>query len=505
MKTRTSFFLLSLMLGACGVVKKENRFVDENLPNASLLDELEPPRLVGSSVAPGVNNVPLDAQIYFVFDKPLKANAVLVDTIKVTRTDTGERVRGESVYTHGRLEFIPERKFFVGNASDGKQQTLYSGLQADTGYMIELGDVFGEKGTRSPDSGKAHSFSTARVDYGIYWLGDDGEYEKAVPGGQSKYFDLAKPTVIYMHGWQKGTSQYNMQKENPFLYTSDAFGSGSLMRLWRTRDYNVGVFFWSQFADEKDVRNAEVKVWKGESTEKDQDGGTLGMRYRVRSGDFVPSVLRKSITEVFVEQYTQVFEGYRGPGIRLVGHSLGAQLAGRAAHLISREATAGRVANEIVPKRLAFLDAFWSKGAQKYLGAKSTAEVFNAEVTAFVKLRGAVVEQIKTSALGGTFAGDENLLLRRVSAFHRVWPRFISPTDQASLHGYAPIWYFGSIQGALTTTAGFTGASAGDDDILKHMNLARGSKLVFWKHVNGVDTADAADDGFEDSPGVETW
>jgi hypothetical protein len=505
MKRYFSLFMMSVLLGACGVVKKEENFAKQDSPGISLLNEQEPPRLVGASVAPGVNNVPLDAQIYFVFDKPIKKSLVRSDNIKLIRSDTGEIVRGETQYVDGRLEFFPERKFYFGKASDGKTQTLYSGLQADTGYMVELGDVVGENDVRSPDSGKAYLFSTSRFDHGFYWLGDDGEYEKASSSGNSKYFDLAKPTVIYIHGWQKGTSKYNLQKENPFLYTSDAFGSGSLMRVWRSRDFNVGVFFWSQFADENDVRDAEVKVWKGDGSEKARDGGVLGMRFRVRNGEFVESGLKKSVAQTFAEQYAKVFDGYRGPGVRFVGHSLGAQLAGHAAFLISQDAAAGRVASEIVPKRLAFLDAFWSKGASSYLGSKSSAEVFNSEVTALVKSRGVVVEQIKTSALGGVFAGDENLNLRRLSAFHRVWPRFISATDQLSLHVYASVWYLGSMQAALSTNAGFTGAAAADEDILKNMNMSRAAKPVFLKHVSGVDTSEPSDDGFEEAPGIETW
>ncbi len=508
------FFATAFAFAACGVSGKnqdslESPRIGGERFEARLVGQemVEPPRLVGASVSPGVNSVALDAPVFFVFDKPLARTRVRADTVRIVRADNGEIVRGETRYINNRLEFFPERKFFaVEKGDDGKPTTLYSGLQPDAGYLLSIGDIFGEDGSLSAASNQTYSFSTVRVDAGISWIGDDGEYEKFRPGNEEKYFDPARPTVLYLHGWQKGTSESNMFRENPFLYTSQAFGSGNLVRAWRSQGFNVGVFHWSQFADEPDVRDAEWKIWTaGEDAPGGANKGLQRMRYRVRSGGFVNVSDGKSVADLFVETYLQAFANYRGPGVRLVGHSLGAQLAGHATYLISKEAEAGRIPSEIVPTRLALLDAFWSKGGRAYLGGKSTAQVFLAEMQELVKSRKVVVEQVKTSALGGIFAGDENLGLRKLTAFHRVWPRFLPVTDQASQHVYSVPWYLGTIQLSLPTTRGFTGAALNDDDARKNMNLSRSNSLVHFKQISGANTPDVVDDKFEDALGVETW
>ncbi len=38
--------------------------------------------------------------------------------------------------------------------------------------------------------------------YGLYWFGLNEANQKFVPGEQNPYLDPARPTMIFVHGWQ---------------------------------------------------------------------------------------------------------------------------------------------------------------------------------------------------------------------------------------------------------------------------------------------------------------
>jgi hypothetical protein len=45
------------------------------------------------------------------------------------------------------------------------------------------------------------------LDYGLYWFGDADNWQKAIPNQSNAYYSASKPTIIYIHGWQKGSSK----------------------------------------------------------------------------------------------------------------------------------------------------------------------------------------------------------------------------------------------------------------------------------------------------------
>ena len=463
------------------------------------------PKLISSSVVPGSDKVEIDSRIIFTFDMPLNSSQIDSNTIRIRRSDTGELLQGDVRYANNSIEFQVDRRFLMKSKSDGSMETVYSGLKAELAYAVQFGTLFGEDGSQSPDSGKLFSFRTVQEDHGIYWLGENGEYEKFRPGIQSKYFDPLRPTVLHLHGWQKGTSQYDMQRENVFVYTGSPYGNANVIGKWRNKGYNVGEYFWNQIADEQDIRDAETKVWLGESGTRSGTDGTISMRYRLRNGNFVSMPAEKNVTTMFVDEYMQAFADYQGSGVRLTGHSLGAQIAEHAIYLLAKSADEGKIANKIVPTRLALLDPFWSKGGKAYLDGKSTAEVSSPEILGVVSSRNLVVEQVKTSLIGGIVVGDENLPLRKVTAFARVLPKFIPQTDMASLHLYSYVWYLNSIERLIPTSSGPLGAAAPDAEIWAKMNFSHGANPVYWKQVAGSDSPKVDDDRFEDVSGVETW
>jgi hypothetical protein len=107
-------------------------------------------------------------------------------------------------------------------------------------------------------------------------LGNDWEINPAALS--NAIYDPSKPTVIYFHGWQPGSGG---NKEG-FLWTNPQQSSETIQTLtaWKAAGWNVGVFYWNQFADEGTVfdlvpvyvSEAEAKIWSSQ--------GPKGMRYK---------------------------------------------------------------------------------------------------------------------------------------------------------------------------------------------------------------------------------
>ena len=51
-----------------------------------------------------------------------------------------------------------------------------------------------------------------KLDFGLYFFGEKQNNDKYVVGKKNKYFDPKKPTVIYVHGWERGTTVRNFRE-----------------------------------------------------------------------------------------------------------------------------------------------------------------------------------------------------------------------------------------------------------------------------------------------------
>ncbi|WP_374326081.1 hypothetical protein [Aquipseudomonas alcaligenes] len=67
--------------------------------------------------------------------------------------------------------------------------------------------------------------------------------------------------------------------------------------------------------------------------------------------------------------------GYSGSNIRILGHSLGNQMAIVLTKKISDAVTAGTLSSKLLPKRVALLDPFYSNNAKSWLGNQWTGAV----------------------------------------------------------------------------------------------------------------------------------
>jgi hypothetical protein len=323
------------------------------------------------------------------------------------------------------------------------------------------------------------------LDHGLYWFGYGDSWQKAVPGYSNAYYSAGKPTVIYIHGWQNGSTQ---SKNRETFNRLDAGGPNlDLAHAWLAAGYNVGVLYWNQFADEGEVKDAEAKIWTAT--------GPRAMRWRNASGVYSNGPTQ-SVGDLLFQSYKDNLAGYTGSNIRLLGHSLGNQVAIVLTKKISDAVSAGTVSSKLLPKRVALLDPFYSNQGKSYLGNKWTGEVCRSYVSE-LKTKGVIFEAYRTSAVTSTiFVGDNNTGLMNMTAFSEVKTGYFNSTQQTQKHNAAVwhyLWSFASNPPLITGTSNqAASASTSDSRITTLMNGTQ--KLV---HDLGGTTKEPSDDSFK--------
>ncbi|WP_152983717.1 cell adhesion domain-containing protein [Peribacillus muralis] len=339
----------------------------------------------------------------------------------------------------------------------------------------------------------AAAYDGQTLDTGIYWFGSGNVSQKFIAGQSNSYFGASKPTLIYIHGWQKDTTASLFRETfNPKRNDATNGPDVNTVNYWVSKGWNVGIFYWNQLADEGEVKDAEAKIWTS--------SGPQGMRWRKKDGTYstagAPTV---SAAQLFVNTYKQAMQGFTGSEVRFAGHSLGNQLVTNSAKLISDQVDGGTIATNLRPKRVALLDPFWSKDAKSYLGNKWTGELCRQYVT-HLKTKGVAFEQYKSSAITDVGIGDSNNGMIQLTAFAELKPWYISATDQGGKHGAARDWYFYSmgfgapaeIQNGAAT--GLTGASAATATTRIQTMMNSSNR---WYQDAGQNSADPSDDKFE--------
>ncbi|WP_128896145.1 hypothetical protein [Longirhabdus pacifica] len=318
-------------------------------------------------------------------------------------------------------------------------------------------------------------FNWDELDVGLYWFDENNQPSK------TENFIADRPTVIYVHGWQNGTT-LNKFRESFLFSDTDKYGEeiyANTLTSWKQQGWNVGIFYWNQLSDEGEVKDAEAKIWTS-------DYSNVGMRWKDSTGesryDNMPQV---SAGELFYDSYVKAMEGYTGNNIRIVGHSLGNQMAVHVTKLISDDVKAGNIAENLMPNRIALLDPYYSKYAKDYLGGKWTGEVVREYVQQFIQ-DGVIVEATKTSAATGPLTGDDNRELEQMVAFTQIKPWAYSATDIAKKHVYAVPHYF--YQYAFKTM---------NDDAEVRSLMESNNKMI---HTDGHFTLTPEDDVFMEVP-----
>lgn len=323
------------------------------------------------------------------------------------------------------------------------------------------------------------------LDYGLYWFGQGDTWQKAVPGQSNAYYGASKPTVIYIHGWQNGATA---RKDRETFNREGAGGpSLDLASAWLSAGYNVGVLYWNQFADEGEVTDAEAKIWSA--------SGPRAMRWRNASGAY-SSGPGQSAGDLLFNSYKNNMAGYTGSNIRILGHSLGNQMAIVLTKKISDAVTAGTLSSKLLPKRVALLDPFYSNNAKSWLGNQWTGAVCRSYVSE-LKGKGVIFEAYRSSAVTSTvFVGDANTGLMNMTAFTELKPWYFNSTQITEKHN-AAVWHYlwsFSFNPPLITGTSNQAASArtADSRITTLMNGTQ--KLV---HDQGAYTKEPSDDNFK--------
>lgn len=307
------------------------------------------------------------------------------------------------------------------------------------------------------------------LDYGLYWADENHRFYSAQHLLSQDVYNPYAPTVIYIHGWQRGATQ---KRKREMLFTKawqNYAQEVDIIRIWRAKGYNVGVLYWTQFADELEVKDAEAKIWSNQ--------GNKGMRWRDADGEFHTHTVSENVVELLLSFYTDALRDYQGPNIRFAGHSLGSQVAISLAYRLHKHAqkSENRHFERLIPKRIALLDPFFSRGAKAYLKGSTVGEHTTALVRELIQERDVLFESYRSTwpALLN-FIGDANFTLLDQTAHLEYYPDFVSITDFFTRHKIC-LWIYGLSMDKVpprlmdSDKVGLS-ASTSDDMVKKWMN-----------------------------------
>jgi len=288
--------------------------------------------------------------------------------------------------------------------------------------------------------------SADNLSYGLYWYGEGDTYKKHVPGQYNSNFNKNKKTVIFAHGWQNGAMAKGSHESFNFRRMSSKFRDKDLADKWIDKGWNIGIFYWREFADEGWVGDAESKIWS--------PFGLRGMRMRDVNGNHHPAPQhikqKKSVSDLFFEAYKSAMTGYQGNNIRLAGHSLGNQLVIATSKKINDAVNRGHMAQNLRPERLALLDPFYTNLPKPFWFGK-TVGTASYDILKVLRDDGVIIEYYQNSAvdafgtiMGTAFDGGSATKIKNISAYQNVRPWYIPAWDIGTKHVSAHYHYFQS-------------------------------------------------------------
>lgn len=291
-------------------------------------------------------------------------------------------------------------------------------------------------------------------DVRLYWFGIG---RKCSPGPKSEYFDATKPSIIYVHGWQPGTTLRGFRETLNFVNppgTKSPMQDTEVVDLWVAKGYNIGIFYWNQLADEPTVAEAERKIFNT------HDG--VGLRWRRRNPDgstiFVESsgifqedhCVSDMLVKTYLEHFSVSASTTYGP-VHIIGHSLGAQLTLEFCRrlLLSQTHFFGTQGESLwYPQRLTLIDPFFTRGTKDYgpLDGISPSQRMTENIHLVREaLPRLLIETYETSLIGGGLFGGSCPRLKRHTIYHVVDIQQISWTNISLRHCCSPFVYMCSL------------------------------------------------------------
>lgn len=227
--------------------------------------------------------------------------------------------------------------------------------------------------------------------YGLFWVTENSVLHKVRNGDENfnssaleklplEAFDPRKPTVIYIHGWEKGSIARRFMETTHYKNNDDVYGDDiHAVNEWKSKGWNFGIWYWGRFSDEDDVMLAESKIWSFDGPSK--------MRWRKNDLSFdeetYASVFQgHSIGDLLFDEISASMKNrWVNTSFRIIGHSLGAQLT---LNLCDKILNMESESRSILPSRIDLADPFLTIYSKPYFPFQEKETVQDFSIVIFV-------------------------------------------------------------------------------------------------------------------------
>lgn len=182
------------------------------------------------------------------------------------------------------------------------------------------------------------------------------------------------------------------------------------------------------------MQDAEDKIW----TVQDE-----GLRWQ--SANDTDHMLSSNVTaaHLFYNSVVEHLSFYASEftEIRIAGHSLGSQMASRVSHLLFTAASKQQISTNLVPKRVALLDPFFSISGKDYLPNQASTGTMVYQIVN--EMQNNVTFEVYKSSLYSRWSllGDCNDQMTALVSFTDLYPDFLPILAFRDRHMAAKIMY----------------------------------------------------------------
>jgi hypothetical protein len=218
-----------------------------------------------------------------------------------------------------------------------------------------------------------------RLDYGIYFFGPHNQPQKFKKGEYNNFFSGTTNVLLLVHGWHGAwglPGKVAHRYRETFNWKSNEPRTGpdvDLRAAWAEKGWEVAVFYWDNFSDEAFLGAAEAKIWTSESPFRMRYWSTEGGHRNGRKTKDAPTVSAAELLRQGIEDIMSDCKPKKKCQVRLVGHSMGAQMAIRASYLMAGRVDKGLVPERYMPSRVALVDPYWTHYTAQWLDKESIA------------------------------------------------------------------------------------------------------------------------------------